>query len=212
MSEDKCLIEIMEEIYMVWDHVSKEKARTMLKKLLLSNNLNTIEEKRLVWHNLATISIQIENEKPLEEKDMNQAKHYSKTLLEMLDNYPNYKNTQINRERYCKALNNYAVSHEGEIDTEKLIELHQFCYDVHKDYSCKDIDKYIEKLIAEFNVNILKKNFKVVLLVVEDILIHNDTTNYNEILKSFMKDIKNVDYSTYKEVLLLIQNNRQQII
>jgi hypothetical protein len=212
MKKEKTLIELMEEIYHIWDFVSKEQARSMLKKLLLSNKLNTIEQRRLVLHNLATISIQIEKDKELKDVDMSQAKHYSKALKDMLDSCPDYKNTQANKEKYCKALNNYAVSYKDDITNEELIKIHQYCYDTYKDYDYTQKDKYMEKLISEFNVNILKRLFNNVLMVVEDIMIHNNTTEYYDTLKSFMKDIENVDNSLYKKVLLLVEKQNKQII
>jgi hypothetical protein len=210
--EEEMLIEEMETIYHIWDNVSKPQAREMLRKIFFQrgNKFKSIECRRLVLHNLTTIIMQILKENNI--SDMSEAKTYAKTLKDMLDNYPNYINSQINKERYCKALNNYAVCYKDEITNEELIKIHQFCYDTYKNYDYENKDKYLEKLISEFNVNILKGNFKVVFLVVEDILLHNNTTEYNDTLNSFIKDIENVDKTLYKDVLLLTKNQQKQII
>lgn len=214
MKKEETIIEKMERIYYVWDFVSKEQAKEMLQKMYLqSDKLKNIEEQRLVLHNLTTVIMQIEKKKPFSEMDMSQAKHYSKTLIDILDSYPNYKKTQLNKERYCKALNNYTVCHEDELTKEELTNIYQFIYDTYKKYDYeKDKEKYMEKLIADFNVNLAKQNFNQVLKVVEDLILHNNTTEYDETLKSFVKDIENADIISYKKVLLLIENQQKQII
>jgi len=206
------LLEEMEKLYYIWDFVSKDKAKEILRKMFfqIGNKFKSIECRRLILHNLTTIIMQILKEKNI--SDMSEAKPYAKALKDMLDTHPNYTNNQINKERYCKALNNYAVCYKDEITNEELIKIHQFCYDTYKDYDYAHKDKYMEKLISEFNINILKGNFKVVFLVVEDILLHNNTTEYNDTLESFIKDIEKVDISLYNDVLLLIKNQLKQII
>lgn len=214
MEKEKNLIEEMEEVYHEWDFGSKEKAKKMLQRMYFeSDKLKNIEEHRLVLHNLTTLIMQMEKEKDLANIDMSQAKLYSKTLITMLNNHPNYQNTQLNKERYCKALNNYTVCYENELTKEEYVKIYQFCYDTYKDYDYeKDPDKYIEKLIAKFNISLSNQNFKIVLKVVEDLIIHNNTAKYNDTLKSFIKDIENTDKMLYTDVLLLIEKQRKQVI
>jgi uncharacterized UPF0160 family protein len=210
--EEEMLIEEMETIYYIWDNVSKPQAREMLRKIFFQcgNKFKSIECRRLVLHNLTTIIMQILKDNGI--SDMSEAKPYAKSLKDMLDTYPNYTNNQINKERYCKALNNYTVCFEDELTKDEIIEMYQFCYDTYKDYEYNNIDKYMEKLIAKFNLYLAKGNFKIVFLVVEDLIIHNNTTEYDDTLKSFIKDIKNADISLYNDVLLLMKNQQKQII
>jgi hypothetical protein len=205
--EEEIILEKMEEIYYVWDYVSKEQARDILKKMYFQeiNDYKNIESKRLVLHNLTTVIMQIR-------KDMNSAKFYSKTLKDMLDNYPNYKSTQINKERYCKALNNYTVCYEDELTSEELIEIYGFCYETYKDYDHNHVDQYLEKLIAEFNLSLIKRDLNQVFIVVENLIIHTTTKQHEEILQNFIDSIEIISKELYEEVLSLIEINQAKVV
>jgi len=207
MKNEGTLIEEMEEIYYTWDYVSKEKARDMLQKIYFQkfNRLKNIEEQRLVLHNLTTVIMQIR-------KDMNSAKFYSKTLKEMLDNYPNYKSTQINKERYCKALNNYTECHKNELSKEELTKIYEYCYKTYEKYDYTHIDEYIEKINALFNLSLTNQNFSIVLLVVEDLIIHTANKQYEEILQNFINDIKKINNELYKQVKVLIKEKQAMVV
>jgi hypothetical protein len=199
--EDKIMIEEMNEVYDAWDYVSKEKAELMLRKIYLKkfNKLKNIENRRLILHNLTTVIMKIN-------KDINSARHFSKLLIDMLDNYPNYKDLQINKERYCRALNNYTECFKGELNEKELIKIYEFCYETYKDYTYKNKEEYMEKIIAKFNLNLLNGNFILVIDSVKDVMIHNNNSQYEETLQSFMKDIEGKNNVLYRQALLLKQN------
>lgn len=199
MSEERTLIEEMEDIYYVWDYVSKEKAKDMLQKIYFQrfSRLKNIEEQRIVLHNLTTVIMQIR-------EDMNSAKFYSKVLKDMLDNCPNYLSTQLNKERYCRALNNYTECYKEELSKEELIKIYKFCFDTYKDYNYNKINEYLEKIIAEFNLNLTSGNFNQVLIILENLIIHNNTPEYEEELKIFMNDIKNANQKLYMQAQVLL--------
>jgi tetratricopeptide (TPR) repeat protein len=199
MSEERTLIEEMEDIYYVWDYVSKEKAKDMLQKIYFQRfaRLKNIEEQRIVLHNLTTVIMQIR-------EDMNSAKFYSKVLKDILDNYPNYLNTQLNKERYCRALNNYTECYKEELSKEELIKIYKFCFDTYKDYKYNKINEYLEKIIAEFNLNLTSGNYNQVLIILENLIIHNNTPEYKEELKIFMNDIKNTNQELYIKAQVLL--------
>jgi hypothetical protein len=163
MGKEKNLIEEMEEIYHEWDFGSKEKAKKMLQRMHFSksNNYKNIEEERLVLHNLTTIIMQIENSKDKTDRDMTQAKYYSKVLLDLLDSYPNYKKSQINKERYCRALNNYITCRQDKLTQEELENAYKFHYETYKhyEYDIKHVMEYREKLISQYNLNMLNVSF-----------------------------------------------------
>lgn len=207
MKKEETIIESMEKIYYVWDFVSKEQARNMLKKLLMFNKLKTVEENRLVLHNLATISMKIEEEKNPCDKDMSQAKHYSKALMEMLDNHPNYQCTQLNKQRYCKALNNYAVCYSDELTNKELENVYRVHYETYKNYNYDGIhvDEYREKLISQYNLNMIKKNYSKVLETVEDFLIHNNDTQYEEAINAIIQQVKDENVMLYEQIMLLVK-------
>lgn len=199
--EDKFIMDEMDKIYYAWDFISKEKAEMMLRKMRLKelNKLKNVENIRLILHNLTTIIIK-------RRIDIESAKTFSKELINILDNYPNYKDSQLNKERYCRALNNYTECYKNELTKEELIDIYEFCYNTYKNYTYKDEAEYMEKVIAKFNLNLLKGNFILVLDSVEDVMIHNNNSQYEETLQSFMKDIKEKNNALYKQVSLLKQN------
>lgn len=208
MSSNKSIDEEMIEVYHAWDYVSKEKARDMLKKMSFQkiNDSTDIEDKRLIFHNLATVIMKIG-------EDKNSAKYYSKLVKDMLDSYPNYKDNQTNKERYCRALNNYTECYKDELTTEELKEIYKFHYETYKNYNYDEehVDEYREKLIAQFNLNLLKRNFILVLNTVKDMIIHNNNSQYEEALQSFINDIKDKDDVLYSQVLLLEENIQVKI-
>jgi hypothetical protein len=214
MKKEETIIEIMEHIYYVWDFISKEQARSMLKKLLMSNKLKTIEDKRLVLHNLATISIKIEEEKNQIDRNMSQARYYSKALIDMLDSYPNYKDLQLNKERYCRALNNYIDCYKDELTEEQLIENYKFHYETYKKYNYDEnhIDEYREKLIAKYNLYMVKKNFLEILDIVKEFLLHNDNTQYEEAIQALIQEVKDINVMLYEQIIMLVQENYIQAV
>jgi hypothetical protein len=64
----------------------------------------------------------------------------------------------------------------------------------------------MEKIIAKFNLNLLNGNFILVLDSVKDVMIHNNNSQYEETLQSFMKDIEGKNNVLYRQALLLKQN------
>jgi hypothetical protein len=196
----------MEEIYYIWDHVSKELARDILRKMHLGefNILNKVSDKRLILHNLVCIEREIDG-------DTNSAKQWSKELIDFLENEPEY--IEINLEEYAKAINNYIETHKTELSKEELIKRYEFCYNVYKDCEYDtNPNGYIEKRIAQFNLNLIKGNFNIVLEVFKDVLIHNNDSDYESTLNSFITDIKNSNNNIYKQALLLKQNTLLNII
>lgn len=206
MGNDQDIFNKMLEIYRIWDFVSKEKAKLMLQRLYFEkfNYLEDVEDQRLIIHNLTTVTMQIENKKEIKDRDMTQAKHYAKTTKELLDNYPNYLNSQENKERYCRALNNYTECNKEELSKEELIKIYKFCFDTYKDYNYNKINEYLEKIIAEFNLNLTSGNFNQVLIILENLIIHNSTPEYEEELKIFMNDIKNTSQELYVKAQVLL--------
>lgn len=205
----KSIDEKMLEVYRAWDFISKEKARDMLKKMVLQdiNESTDIEDKRLIYHNLTTVIMKIGN-------DMDSARYYSKLLIDMLDSYPNYKEDQTNRERYCRALNNYTDCYKGELSNEELIKIYEFHYETYKNYKYDNdhVDEYREKLISEYNLNMIKKNFTKILMIIEDFCIHNNNTQYEEAIQAILQEVKDINVMLYQNISLMIQENKIQAI
>lgn len=200
MKKKKTMEQIMNErIYPVWDNISVEKARDELKKMFMGDFLllTDIEEQRLLLHNLTTAELKSKD------KNMDSAKLYSKTLKDILDSYPNYTVTQENKQKYVKVLNNYIECYRDELSKEELIKLYEFCYETYKRCDINNVDGYLNKLIAEFNLNLIKKNFTRVLEVIEDTIHNNKNSQYEEEIQCFINDIKDADEELYLEVKLL---------
>jgi hypothetical protein len=204
MRKQKTIIEqkMEDEIYPIWDYEKDgvEKARNELKKMYFQqyNSLTNIEDKRLILHNLTTAEITLGTE-----ESMTSARLYSKTLIDVLDNFPNYTNNQENKQKYVKALNNYTECYREELSDEELIEIYEFCYETYKRCDPTNVDGYLNKLIAEFNLNLIKKNFNVILRVIKDTLHNNQNSQYEEAIDSFMEYIKNTDNATFNQAVVI---------
>ena len=214
MGNDQDVFDKMLEIYRVWDFVSREKAKLMLQRLYFEkfNYLEDVEDQRLIIHNLTTVTIQIENKKETKYRDMTQAKHYAKATKELLDNCPNYLNNQENKERYCRALNNYTECFKNELTKKQLEEFYRFHYETYKHYKYdkKCIDEYREKLISEYNLNIFFNNFTQVLNVVKDLVIHNNDSQYEEAIQAILQEVKDINVMLYQQIESMIQENNIQ--
>jgi len=204
------IFERMNEIYLVWDIDAKE-ARDIIKKMYYGecDEQTSVQDTRLILHNL------VRSELDAEDGITNSAKLWAKTLLDFLNNEPEY--IAINLEEYAKAMNNYLYTHKGEITNDELLVAYEKYYNVFKDYeyikdgSVDDIKKYLEKMNASFNVNLLKENYNTVLDIFKNVLIHNDNTDCTTVLNYFIKDIKEVNIDIYNQMLLLQEDYYKQI-
>lgn len=206
--------EEMLEIYRVWDFVSRRKAQFMLQRLYFEvfNTLEDIEDQRLIIHNLTTVTMQIEMNKDIRDRDMTQAKHYANITKKLLDDCPNYLDEQTNKERYCRALNNYTECYKDELTKEGLKKIYAFHYETYKDYEYdeKHIDEYRENLISQYNLNMINKKFLEVLKIVKDFLIHNVDTQYEEAIQALIQEVKDTNVMLYQQIKLLVQENKRQ--
>jgi hypothetical protein len=200
----------MEEIYYIWDHISKEIARNILIKIYRGEfyEINKISDRRLILHNLICIEIEIDGV-------TNSAKLWTKELLELLDNEPEY--VEFNLEEYTKAVNNYLYTHKGELSKEELIIAYQNYYRVFEKYDYikggneDEIKLYLEKMNAQLNLNLIMGNFNIVLDIFKDVLIHNDNTVCETMINYMIKDIEKINIELHNQVLLLKQNYNNQI-
>jgi len=211
MGNKRDISEEMLEIYKVWDFVSRQKAQLMLQRLYFEefNTLDDIEDQRLIIHNLTTITMQIEMTKEIKDRDMIQAKHYANITKKLLDDCPNYLDEQTNKERYCRALNNYTECYKDELTEKELKKIYAFHYETYKDYEYdeKHIDEYREKLISQYNLNMINKKFLEVLKIVKNFLIHNTNTQYEEAIQALLLEVKDINVMLYEQIKLLIHEN-----
>lgn len=110
--------ELMEELYVLWD-IDIIETRNILRRLYYSrfDILGSVKEKRLVLHNLVCAEMEVED------GVTNSAKLWAKTLVDFLDNEPEY--IEINKEEYAKAMNNYIYTHKDILSKERLISAHE---------------------------------------------------------------------------------------
>ena len=197
---------VLEDVFDIWDNKGVEFARDELKKMYLReySMLTDIEDKRLILHNLAVA------EKDSKNGSMESVKQYTKILKEDMDKVPNYK-TGETACLYARVIMNYAESNKNELSKEELKEIYEYCYKVYRKYDDKNENGYLTKLISKFNLSLINENFNTVLSVFEDVLIHNNNTQYAEALNGFENDIKNVDEALYNQALLLKQNRQTKI-
>jgi hypothetical protein len=204
---------VLGEIFEIWDNEGVEFARDKLKKLYLSkyDSLIDIEEKRLILHNLTVTEIEIGLEKGLKVHEMSQVKFYSSILKNDMDNVKGYKEGESGC-LYVRVLINYIASHKKEMSKEELIEAYGLCYSIYEKSEDKNDNGHLNKLIAKFNLNLVKENFTIVLEVLEDVL-HNDDTEYQKKLYEMIQDVKETNSLLYGRVsLLLKQNKKSQVV
>jgi hypothetical protein len=196
---------VLEDVFDIWDNKGVEYARDELKKMYLReyNMLTDIEDKRLILHNLAVAEM---NSKI---KSMESVKLYTKTLKEDMDKIPNYK--EENGCLYARVLANYSESHKNELSKKELIEIYEFCYQVYERCDDPKDNGYLSKIVAKFNLNLVKKNFNMILDIIKEMLIHNENSQYEEILQQFTTNVKEEDISVYQQILLMEQNYRTKI-
>lgn len=194
---------VLEDVFFIWDNKGIEFARIELQRMYLQeyNQLTNIEEKRLILYNLAVVEKDLGN--------LESVKMYSKILKEDMDKIPNYK--EENACLYARVLMNYSESNKKELTIKELKEMYEFCYDAYKIYDDPNENGYLAQLISKFNLNLINKNYNTVLIVFKNVLHNNNNTQYAEALKGFVKDIKDVDETLYKKVLLLQQNIQNKI-
>lgn len=196
----------MEEIYHIWDKVSKELARNTLRKMHRGefNELTKVSDKRLILYNLIRIEIEIDDV-------TNSAKQWSKELLDFLNNEPEY--IEINLEEYAKALDIYSYIYEKELNIDEKIKIHELYYNAFKDYEYiegsddNDIRKYLDKMNAKFNINLLQKKFNILFEIFKEVLIHNNNTDCADMLNNFLKDVQGINLGLHNKMLLLLQND-----
>lgn len=214
MGKERVISDEMLEIYRVWDFVSRSKAKLMLQRLYFEvfDDLEDVEDQRLIIHNLTTVTIQIEMNKEIKDRDMTQAKHYAIITKKLLDDYPNYLDEQTNKERYCRALNNYTECFKDRLTKEELEKIYVFHYETYKNYEYdeKHVDEYREKLISQYNLSMSNKNFFRVLETVKDFLIHNNDTQYEEAIQALLQEVKDINVMLYEQIISLIQENNIQ--
>lgn len=202
---------IQKDVYDAWDFKGVDKARDMLQRMYFQelNTLTDIDEIRLLLSDLTNAEI-----KCIEQNlngNIESAKLYARTLKSILENHPNYLNTQQHKQCYAKALNNYVYCYKKELPKDELIYIYKFCYETYKRCDPYNEEGYLEKLIAQLNLNLLTQNFNNVLKVAEDMLIHNNTTQYNEALQELISEIEKIDIVLHKQILLLIEQYKVQI-
>jgi hypothetical protein len=198
---------IESDVYHKWDNEINgvEKARNMLKKMRFQeiDSLKDIDEIRLLLSDLTNAEI-----KCIEQNlngSITSARLYSKELKEKLENYPNYLTTQRHKQDYAKALNNYVHCYKKELSNEELIKIYKFCYETYKRCDPYNVEGYLEKLIAKLNLSLLEKNFSNVLVVAEDMLIHNNSSQYDEAFQELIKEVNNINIILCEKILLLQQ-------
>jgi hypothetical protein len=203
--------ERMEELYRLWD-IDINETRNTLRKMYYSefDYLKSIKEKRLVLHNLVCAEMEAEN------GITNSSKLWANTLVEFLENEPDY--IEINVEEYAKAINNYVYTHKDILSKEKLILAHEkYCkifegYEYIEGGDLNDLKRYLEKMNAKLNLFLIKKNYNMVLEIFKDVLIHNDNNDCETMINYMIKDVEEADIELHKQVLLLKQNYCKQII
>jgi hypothetical protein len=192
----------MEEVYYIWDHISKEFARDILKKMYHGEfiELKKISDRRLILNNLIRIEREIDG-------NTNFAKQCSKELLVLLEKEPEY--IELNLEEYAKAINNYVETHKEELSKEELIERYKYCYNIYKDFDYQtNQNGFLEKLIAKYNLSMTSELFSEVLDIVEDLLIHIDNIDYEMTLQDILNECKD-NYNKLYNQMLSILNNKQ---
>jgi hypothetical protein len=195
----------MEEIYYIWDHVSKEIARNILIKIYRGEfyEINKISDRRLILHNLICIEIEIDG-------ITNSAKLWSKELVELLDNEPEY--VEFNLEEYAKAMNNYLYTHKGELNNKELESAYEKYYKTFEKYNYEDGSKcFMEKLIAKFNLNMIKENFLEAFDALEGLLLHNNDTDYITAFEYCADELREKNEDLYNQIILLSKNNISKI-
>lgn len=200
------------DIFDTWDNEGVEFARDKLKKLYLSkyDNLIDIEEKRLILHNLTVAEIEIGYKNNMKLYEMETVKMYTTILKNDMDKVQNYK-TGENACLYVRVLINYTECHKSELSKDELKKIYEYCYKVYEQYDDTNENGYLNKLVAEFNLNLISENFNIVLKVLEDIL-HNNNAQYQEKFEELLNEVMETNSFLYKRVLLLKQNNKLQAI
>lgn len=201
---------VLIDIFNIWDEKGVEFARNELQKMYLSEyyTLTDIEDKRLILHNLAVAEMEIGEEKGLEAYEMNSVKQYTSILKKDMDDIKGYK--EDNGCLYARVLANYAESNKKELPKDELIEIYEFCYYIYEKYDDTNENGCLAKLVAQFNLNLVKGNFKTVFKIVEDML-HNKDLQYEKILQQFLKNIKEVNEGLYNKLLLMKQEMQFKI-
>lgn len=200
--------ERMNEIYIIWD-INPEVARDIIKKMYYRefNELTDVEEQRLILHNLVCSELDANNKEVT-----NSSKKWSRDLIAFLNTKTEY--VEINLEKYTSAMNNYIYTHKDELDNKELIVAYEKYYKVFEKYeyiergSDDDIKKYVQKMNAKFDLNLIKGNFNIVLEIFEDMLIHNDNHDCGNALNYFLKDTKEVNVELHNQMLLLLQQGK----
>jgi len=211
--QNATISERMNEIYILWDIDVKE-ARDIIKKMYYSefNKLKSISEQRLVLHNL--VCSEMDCIKMNIEHNTNSVKLWSKTLIDFLNNEPQY--VELHLEEYTKAMNNYLDNHKDDLKDEELVSAYEYCYKIYEKYEYKDdgdintLKNYLEKMIYKFNLNLIMGNFNMVLEVIKDVLIHNNNSECSRILNSFIKDVQDTNSELYSQALLLLMQYEKQ--
>lgn len=206
---DMLFMKKLNDAYDTWDEVNGkiggiERAVIELQKLFLQFNgkLKDIEKRRLLLHGLTTAELTSEKE-----ENKQSAKLHSKLLMDELNSIPDYK--IVNRHKYIKAQNNYIESHKDELSDDEKLKGYEEYYDTYKMCTPDNIMGYYNKLTAEFNINLLKKNDNIVLKIM-DILLHNNNKQYQSQFICLTNEIKKINTELYNNVLLLIENENKQ--
>lgn len=184
---------ITKEVFICFAKGKFEKAKKILDKLLLQyyNQLEELEIKRLLLHNLAWVEHHI--------SDTEGAKRHITQIREEIEQNVEY--IYNNKLKYSKLLNLYVEIYEEEIDQDQYIEIQIFNQSTYSEIGA--IGEYV---IAKVNVNFKLEEYDE---IVESIKYLNDRkskdNNYEYCIKEIMRELEKHSKVHYKEALNIIK-------
>lgn len=194
---------VTEDIFKIWDTKGVEYAKIELQKLYFKsyNELKDIEDKRLILWNLIVACREL--------GDMESVKIYTEQLKKDMDNTPKYKTTDKNW--YARMLTAYRDSHENELTKDELIKINMFCYNAYRKYTNPDDGNYMNMLVTKFNLTLSLKQYDMVFEVIR-IVLHTNKKQHDNILYQMIEDVRKEDINLYKQVQLLIESQKLEVI
>jgi len=206
---------VLIDIFDIWDDKINGGvyiARDKLKKMFMTEypflKYEEIEEKRLILHNLTVAEIDIGKEKGLKIYEMESVKLYTSILKNEMDKVEGYKEGDTGF-LYVGVLNNYTESHKKELTKKELIENYTTCYKIYEKYEKENEYGHLYKLIAKFNINLVKGNFSILLNILEELIHNNDDTEYKRSFNELERELKETNSLLYQRVSTLLKLNKK---
>jgi hypothetical protein len=166
-----------------------QKGQTLLKKIYLSkyNQIEDLELKRKILHNLAWVEFKLNN--------IGSAKTYILTIRKEVETDLQYIYTH--KLEYGKLLNLYAEIFKNEIGQEEYIEIQIFNAGTYEQISA--VGRYA---LAMSNVYLVKREYSEIVNLIREVYVQEDEQE-KYCIEEILSDLKKYSLEHYKEALAI---------